>query len=264
MSPLPLLLAAALLPGIALAKPTARRAPRPPAEDAMPKSQFEPLPGWLGYAVAPRTERQLPWTPHHPHATVVLLDPGAGWDDLDEGTAFRGLSPAGDLALTYSELSSVPIGCDDVPARMVAFTGAVDPPEGPVWVTPGAGGKALTVAEAEVTADHRRWTAGRLEVEVKRTGEHEGRLVLRDAGKRVFDERWEKQAIDAVQLTPADLTAPWDTAVPAPAGAFVLPGGERVLVLRTLGYEGITFDVLTDAGGAWRSVGSQYVYMCAV
>ena len=230
----------------------------------MPKFQFADLPGWLGYAVVPRTERQLPWTPHHPHATVVLLEPDASWGELSEGAALQGASTEGDLALQYSELSYVPMGCDDTPTQMVALTGPYDLGEIVVWVTPGPVATAVPIVEVASAAEKRTWTAGDLEIEVARTGEHAGRFVVRDGGKKAFDGKWEKTPMDQVELTPADLTAPYDTAVPVPAGAFVLPGGERVLVLRTLGWEGITFEVLRDAGKEWKSAGKQYLYMCAV
>lgn len=259
--------AALLIAALACARPATTPpggAWRSPEDPRMPRFQFADLPGWLGYAVAVRTERQLPWTPHHPHATVVLLDPDAAWGELDEGAAFRGTSIEGELGLRYSELSSVPAGCDDIPTPMVALTGPHDPGEILVWVTPEGGGEAVRVVDGPVSPDRRTWTAGALEIEVERTGEHAGRIVVRDGGKKAYAARWEKEPIDAVQLTPADLTAPYDTAVPVPAAAFVLPGGERVLVLRTLGYEGVTFEVLRDAGREWVPAGRQYIYMCAV
>jgi hypothetical protein len=252
-----------LLAALAVAKPTAREAPRPLEEKMTPALPFAPLRGWLGFAVRPRTDRALPYTPDHPHATLVSIDP-AGWDEIEEGTAFYATASGETLSLVYSELSRIPFGCDDVPTRMVAFTGPYEPGEELFWVSDAPGARPIPIRAGATTPDTRSWTLGDLTFTVERTGETSGRATLRDADRVGWKAEWAKPDMEGVEKTAADLANPLDTAVPVPVAAWVLPGEQPVVVIRSVGYEGVTFEVLRRDGKSWTSAGRQYVYVCAV
>ncbi len=224
----------------------------------MPPLPFPPLNGWLGFAVRPRESRTLPWSPDHPHATVALIEP-TGWDEVSEGTAFFATGSGEPLRLVYSELSRIPYGCDDRPREMVAFTGPDEPAEGIYWVSPDPGASALPIAGAGPT-----WAIGGMVFEVETKGDFAGISRLREGDRVVWKADWEKGVMAGVDRTATDLANPFDHAVPRPVAAWGLPSGDAVIVVQTIGYEGVTWDVLHRSGKGLTSAGKQYVFVCSV
>lgn len=243
-------------------------APAPAQEVAgMPSSPFEGVVGWLGFTVMSRDARVNPWTPDHPNAKVVIFNP-QGWDELSEGTVFTGVSSQGLLKLKYSELSEIPFGCDDVPTLMAAFQGPYDLAEGLVWIVPGET-SALSYTPIQPgtgNADRREWRAGDAKVVATVTGERKGKVVVSMEDRELWSRDFEQVLMDGA--SPDDVTfnlSEDDTiSLPVPQ-VLVLPGPKQspLLVMKTQGFEGATFEILSLGHERATSVGSVYVYMCA-
>lgn len=247
--------------------PSAAPEPKPMPQPAqgLPSAAFKPLPGWLGFTVRPRTQRNNPWTPDHPNAKIAIFNP-QGWEELSEGTTFRAVTSQGDLEVKYSELSEIPHGCDDTPTLMAAFQGPYDFGEEAVWILPAAteGARSFAVEAHETGAEARAWKAGPFVVSVKKTGERTGELRVGREGTTALSVPFEKPLMEGADNAPLNLADDGEIGLPVPLAAFQLKESmPPVLVTRANGYEGVRFEVFTVESGAVISVGSASVYLCA-
>lgn len=236
-----------------------------PQAQALPPAAFPPLPGWLAFTVQPRTARKNAWTPEHPNAKLAILDP-AGWEDLDEFTPFRAVSSQGDLKVKYSELSQIPFGCDDTPTLMAAFQGPYDLQEEAVWILPdgGEGAQSFAPVAADAPDGARAWTAGDFAVTLKKTGARTGTLSISRAGGSPLVTPFEKPQMEGEDPEALDLGDELQVGLPVPVAAFRLQENmPQILVMRTLSFEGVRFEVFTVEAGQPVSVGARAVYLCA-
>jgi hypothetical protein len=232
--------------------------------DELPAPSFGAVPGWLGFTVRPAEQRAFGWTPAHPNASAVILGADAWSEAVEEGTRFHLISQEGDLPLTLSEVSEIPYGCDGNPNVMAAFRTPHDLAEQAVWILPEdhAGAQAIAVTAGASSKKQRSYTAGPLSLTVKLDGKRAGRLEVKRGSEVLRTQPFEKPDMQGADKAPLDLTKELEIGVPYPAAAFRIDPALTILVLRTLSYEGVTFEVLA-LRDTLESAGTQYVYLCA-
>lgn len=250
----------------------ANTAPEQPGPDqpaaALPANGFGTVPGWLGFAVQPAGERARGWTPAHPNASVVIVDADAWSETVEEGTKLRLLSREGNLPLTLAEVSQIPHGCNGDERTMAAFRTPHDLAEQLVWILPnGNGGNDAAAAVVPVTAGNaskrqRSFTVGPLAITLQLDGKLAGRLQVRQGSAAVLDQPFEKPRMEGADMAPLDLTRDLEIGVPYPEAAFRIDPALTIVVLRTVTYEGVSFEVLA-LRDKLESAGKQYVYLCA-
>jgi hypothetical protein len=253
--------------------PAQQPGPDQPAA-ALPANGFGTVPGWLGFAVQPADERTRGWTPAHPNASAVIVDADAWSETVEEGTKFRLLSREGNLPLTLAEVSQIPHGCNGDERTMAAFRTPHDLAEQLVWILPagkdddaGPAGNDDAAAVVPVTAGkaskrQRSFTVGPLAITLQLDGKLGGRLQVRQGSAAVFDQPFEKPRMEGADMAPLDLTRDLEIGVPYPEAAFRIDPALTIVVLRTVTYEGVSFEVLA-LRDKLESAGKQYVYLCA-
>lgn len=248
--------------GSASVKPAQQPAPDQPA--GLPPNHFDRVPGWLGFTVRAADKRTRGWTPAHPNATAVILDADAWSETVEEGTRFRLVSREGNLPLTLSEVSQIPYGCDQNKRTMAAFRTPNDPAEQLVWILPEgyAAATALPVIRGSTRKHQRSWTVGPLAIRVQLDGKLDGRLEVREGSALVLARPFEKPAMEGADMAPLDLTRELEIGVPYVEAAFRIGPALTIVVLRTVTYEGVSFEVLARRDKLERA-GAQYVYLCA-
>lgn len=243
-------------------------APTPTQDLAgMPSPPFEGVVGWLGFSVVSPEARVKPWTPDLPNAKVVVFDP-RGWDELSEGTVFTGVSSQGLLKLKFSELSEVPFGCDGVPTLMAAFQGPYDLAEELVWIVPGET-SALSYSPIQAgpgNADRQEWRAGDAKVVATATGERKGKVVVSMEDRELWSRDFEQVLMEGASPDdiPFNLSDGDTISLPVPLAMVQLgPQQPPLLIMKTSGFEGANFEILSLGRERATSVGSVYVYICA-
>lgn len=235
-----------------------------PAPAALPAASFGAVPGWLGFTVRPAEQRTFGWTPAHPNASVVILDADAWSEAVEEGTKFHLISQEGDLPLTLSEVSEIPYGCDGNPNVMAAFRTPHDLAEQAVWILPEShqGAAAIPVTAGAASKRQRSYAVGPLSLTVRLDGKRAGRLEIKRGDEVLRTQPFEKPDMQGADKAPLDLGKDLEIGVPYPAAAFRIDPALTIVVLRTLSYEGVSFEVLA-LRDALESAGTQYVYLCA-
>lgn len=232
----------------------------------LPRSHFDGVPGWFGFVVRPADKRQRGWTPAHPSASVAILDAEAWAESVQEGAKFRLVTREGNLPLALSEVSRIPYGCDANERVMAAFRTPSDPVEQLVWILPDgaatATAAAVPVIAGPISKQQRSWTVGPLAIQVQLAGKLEGRLEVRAGGESVLASSFQKPAMEGADMAPLDLTRELEIGVPYAEAAFRLGPALTIVVLRTVTYEGVSFEVLALRDKLERA-GSQYVALCA-
>jgi hypothetical protein len=247
--------------------PAALPAPEQPPT-ALPASGLEGVPGWLGFAVQPEDHRTRFWTPAHPDASAVILDADAWSETVEEGARFRLVAREGNLPLTLSGVSQIPYGCDRNHRTMAAFRTPHELAEQLVWILPeGTPGGHETAAVVPVTAGpkskrKRSFTVGPLAITLRLDGKHKGRIEARQAGAVLLAQPFEKHEMQGADMDPLDLTQDLEIGVPYPEAAFRIDPSLTLVVLRRMGYEGVSFDVLA-LRDELQSAGTVDVYLCA-
>jgi hypothetical protein len=243
--------------------PAQQPGPDQPAA-ALPPNGFDRVPGWLGFAVQPADRRTRGWTPAHPNASAVIVDADAWAETVEEGTRFRLVSREGNLPLTLSEVARIPHGCDGNERTMAAFRTPHDLAEQLVWILPEnyEAATAVPVTAGPVSKRKRSWTAGSLAITVQLEGKLEGRLEVREGSTIELAQPFEKPAMEGADMAPLDLTQEFEIGVPYPEAAFRIAPALTIVVLRTVTYEGVSFEVLALRDKLERP-GTQYVYLCA-
>ncbi|WP_428266642.1 hypothetical protein [Haliangium sp.] len=238
--------------------------PMPPIPADLPPASFTEVPGWLGFSVHPAEARQQPWSPSHPNAGVVILGADAWSESVEEGRAFRLVAREGNRALTLSEVSQIPYGCDGVPTTMAAFKLPLDLAEQAVWILPDGftAAEAVAVTAGERGPERRTWSAGALAIEVRKAGADAGAVVVSRGDHELYRGSFEKPQMDGAPDEPWRFDHDLPLGVPMPVAAFRIEGGLTVLVLGAPSYEGVSFEVLAGRDQL-ASAGSQYVYLCA-
>ncbi len=241
-------------------------APAQPATSpaALPAASFDAVPGWLGFTVRPAEQRAFGWTPAHPSASVVIFDADAWSGTVEEGTRFRLVSQEGDLPLILSQVSENPHGCDGTPNVMAAFRTPRDLAEQAVWILPEGhqGAAAVAVTAGASTKRQRSYAVGPLALTVQLDGKRAGRLEVKRGSELLRTQPFEKPDMAGADKSPLDLTRDLEIGVPYPAAAFRVDPALTIVVLRTLSYEGVSFEVLA-LRDTLESAGIQYVYLCA-
>lgn len=253
-------------PGDEPASPAPARESAQQPVPALPPGGFDRVPGWLGFAVLPADQHTRGWTPTHPRASAAILDADAWSEKIPEGTRFRLLSREGNLPITLTEVSAIPYGCDRNERIMAAFQTPRELAEQLVWILPDSPDSNAAAAEP-VTAGpaskrKRSWTVGPLAITVQLTGKLAGRLEVREGSTLELVQSFEKPAMAGADMAPLDLTQELEIGVPYPEAAFRIQPGLLVVVLRTVTYEGVSFEVLALRDKLERA-GTQYVYLCA-
>lgn len=235
-----------------------------PSPDALPAPSFGSVPGWLGFTVRPAEQRTFGWTPAHPNASAVILGADAWSEAVEEGTKLRLIAQEGDLPLTLSEVSEIPYGCDGNPNVMAAFRTPKDLAEQAVWILPEGhqGAQAVAVTAGASSKKQRSFTVGPLSLTAKLDGKRAGKLEVKRSSEVLRTQPFEKPDMQGADKAPLDLTKDLEIGVPYPAAAFRLDPALTIVVLRTLSYEGVTFEVLA-LRDTLESAGTQYVYLCA-
>lgn len=251
-------------PSVERASAAPAQQPGPDQPAGLPPSHFHGVPGWLGFVVRPADKRTRGWTPAHPNASAVILDADAWSEIVEEGTRFRLVSREGNLPLTLSEVSQIPHGCDQNKRTMAAFRTPNDLAEQLVWILPEgyAAAAALPVIRGSSSKHQRSWTVGPLAIQVQLDGKLEGRLEVREGSALVLARPFHKPAIEGADMAPLDLTRELEIGVPYAEAAFRIGPALTIVVLRTVTYEGVSFDVLA-LRGKLEHAGAQYVYLCA-
>jgi hypothetical protein len=243
-------------------------APVPGAGSAgLPANGFDDVPGWLAFTVQPADQRARGWTPAHPNASVAIVGADAWSETVEEGTRFRLVSREGNLPLTLSEVSRIPYGCDGNQATMAAFRTPHDLTEQLVWILPEGpqGNEAAAVVPVTAGAKSKRqrsWTVGALAIRAQLDGAHKGRLEVRRGEQALLVHPFEKTEMQGADMAALDLTRDFEIGVPYPEAALRLSDALTIVVLRTVSYEGVSFEVLALRDTLARA-GSQYVYLCA-
>ncbi|HWN69773.1 MAG TPA: hypothetical protein VNM90_19155, partial [Haliangium sp.] len=224
--------------------PAQQPEPKPAAE--LPASGIEGVPGYLGFTVQPAGEGKRGWTPAHPNASVVIVDADAWSETVEEGTKFRLVSREGNLPLTLSEVSQVPYGCDGNERTMAAFRTPNDLAEQLVWILPDGNETAavVPVTAGKPSKRKRSFTVESLEITLQLDGKHKGSMEVRKGGELFIAQPFEKQPMQGADKGPLDLTRDLEIGVPYPEAAFKIDPTLTIVVLRRLGYEGVSFDVL--------------------
>jgi hypothetical protein len=243
--------------------PAAQPGPAQPAA-ALPANGLEGVPGWLGFAVQPADRHTRGWTPAHPNASAVIIDADAWSETVEEGAKFRLVSREGNLPLTLSEVSQIPYGCDGNQRTMAAFRTPHELTEQLVWILPDGN---ETAAVAPVTAGQkskrkRSFTVGPLEITLQLDGKHKGGMEVRQDGALVVAQPFEKKEMEGADKGPLDLTRDLEIGVPHPEAAFRIDPSLTLVVLRRMGYEGVSFEVLA-LRDKLESAGTVGVYLCA-
>lgn len=246
------------------ASATPVKQPGPDPSARMPPNHFYGVPGWLGFVVRRPDKRTRGWTPAHPTASAVILDADAWRETVEEGMSFRLLSHEGNLPLILSEVSQIPYGCDQNQRTMAAFRTPVDLAEQVVWILPEGYtvATALPVIVGSISQHQRNWTVGSVTVQVQLDGKLEGRLQVREGNAIVLVQPFQKPAMEGADMAPLDLTRDLEIGVPYVEAAFRIRGALSIVVLRTVSYEGVNFEVLALREKLERA-GAQYVYLCA-
>jgi hypothetical protein len=239
----------------------------PPADQqaqALPANGLEGVPGWLGLTTRPEGESKRGWTPAHPNASAVIVDADAWSETVEEGTKFRLVSQEGNLPLTLSEVSQIPYGCDGNERTMAAFRTPHDLAEQLVWILPDGNDAAavVPVTAGEKSKRKRSFTVGPLAITLQLDGKHKGRLEARQGSAVVLAQPFEKHEMTGADMRPLDLTGDLEIGVPYPEAAFRVDPALTLVVLRTMGYEGVSFEVLA-LRDKLASAGTQGVYLCA-
>jgi hypothetical protein len=239
----------------------------PPTEQpnpALPASGLEGVPGWLGFTVQPAGEHARAWTPSHPNASAVIIDADAWSETVEEGTKFRLVSREGNLPLTLSEVSQVPYGCDGNERTMAAFRTPRDLAEQLVWILPDGNETAavVPVTAGETSKRKRSFTVGSLAIALQLDGKKKGHLEVRQGDAVVLTEPFEKHEMQGADDGPLDLARDFEIGVPYPEAAFRIDPSLTIVVLRRMGYEGVSFDVLA-LRDKLESAGTVGVYLCA-
>jgi hypothetical protein len=250
---------------------SAAPAPQPePAKAALPPNGFGSVPGWLGFAVQPADTRTHHWTPAHPDASVVIVDADEWSETTAKDARFRLISREGNQPLTASGVSRVPHGCDGNERPMAGFRAAQAVAEQLVWILPDGNETAaavpVTAAPASDTGRSlgaRSFTVGPLAITVRLDNPLGGNLRVHHGDKLALTQPFEKPAMAGADMAPLDLTKDLEIGVPYPEAAFRIDPALTIVVLRTVTYEGVTFDVLALRGDEVEHAGTQYVYLCA-
>ena len=235
-----------------------------PSPAALPAASFDAVPGWLGFTVRPAEQRAFGWTPAHPSASVVIFDADAWSGTVEAGARFRLVSQEGDLPLTLSEVSEIPHGCDGTPNLMAAFRTPQDLAEQAVWILPEGhqGAAAIAVTAGASSKRKRGYAVGPLALTVQLDGKRAGRLEVKRGSEVLRTQPFEKPDMAGADRALLDLTRDLEIGVPYPAAAFRIDPALTIIVLRTLSYEGVSFEVLA-LRDTLESAGTQYIYLCA-
>lgn len=249
-------------------------APQPtPAPAALPPNGLTAVPGWLGFAVQPADARKRTWTPAHPDASAVIVDADDWTETAPKDARFRLVSSEGNQAVTLSGVSGVPHGCDGKERTMAAFRAGQPLAEQLVWILPDGNesAAAVPVTAGEASKTERSFTVGPLSITTKLDGPLGGSLRVRHGDALVRTQPFEKPEMEGSDMAPLDLTRDLEIGVPYPEAAFSIAPGLTIVVLRTVTYEGVTFDVLAlrqndverTATPTVEHAGTQYMYLCA-
>lgn len=232
--------------------------------EGLPAAPFSPVPGWLAFTVRPANQQKDAWTPAHPNATAVIVNAEPWSETVEEGTRFRLLAREGNLPLTLSEVSELPYGCDGNTTTMAAFRTPHDLAEQVVWILPEnmQSSRAIPVVTGERTRTRRTWTVGAFAVTLEARGERKAHLRLARGDKELHARDVEKPMMEGASVEGFDLANEREIGMPVPQAAFDIEGRFTALVLRTLSYEGVHFDVIA-LGEQAQEAGNQYVYLCA-
>jgi len=232
------------------------------------------LPGWMGFAAArSAASPTFGWSPVHREADAVVFSAAfrPQWDAVARGTAYRGITAEGAVVLRYLGTREERYGCEANTAAMTAFRAERRLPEGPVWVLPADAPlkpAPVPVVAAPSGKESRAWTAGRLEIAVRKTGERTALLRVSDQGRPILEEALEKHYMEGADLAPVDLSGTSEIGMPFPLAAFALsPGGPWLIVFRQPGYEGNAFRSLLVEDGRASFLESErhspFLYLCA-
>jgi hypothetical protein len=257
-------------------QPAARLANRaaPEATAEVPMVQMDPnlpawtfakVPGWLAFTVQPAARRKNGWTPAHPNATAVILQAEPWSETVEEGSRFRLVVAEGNLPLVLSEVSQIPYGCDDIPTTMAAFRTPHDLGEQLAWILPESfeEARASTIQAQAASAKQRTYSVDGLVVRLGVSGADKGELRIERDGEVVYTQRFDKPHMEGADNTPLALDGEFEIGVPYPQAGFRLDGATAFLVLRTLSYEGVHFEVVRIGARTVESAGASSVYLCA-